>query len=408
LRILRDHDPAAANAGGPLSGVLIVDFTRLIAGPCAGDVLASMGARVIKIESPEGDPMRNARSRGVERAATAPSFAAYNVLKESVILDLKDSMDRDFALDLCASADAVMASFRPGVMDRLGLGPRVMRERNPRLVIASLSAFGESGPDRDRGGVDIVLQAETGLMSVTGEAGGGPLKVGTPIVDVTSGYVLALGVVGALLGRERGSGTTEDVEVSMLDVGLHMQAQPIAEFLATGTEPDRVGNCAPYAAPADVYRASDGLLVLSAHLPAHWERLCRLLGSEAWIDDARFRHVGDRVTNRQELNAEIEAVIRQRTVADWVKLFTEAGLTAGQIRSYSDIEQSAHVAARNSIVEAVNVDDTPLRVVRSPLRFAHWDDRVLPRKVPGAGEATAKIAAEFGRMHASADEERGR
>ncbi|GAA2709705.1 hypothetical protein GCM10010429_24530 [Micromonospora olivasterospora] len=177
---------------------------------------------MIKVEDAAGDPMRNARSRRVAQGLTAPSFAAYNAHKRSVVLNLKDPEGHAAALRLCDGADAVLSSFRPGVLERLGLGADVLRSRNPRLVVARLSAFGESGPDRDRGGVDIVLQAESGLMAITGEADGPPMKAGAPIVDAASGFVLALGVVSALLGRERG-GELRELTVSMLDVAVALQ-----------------------------------------------------------------------------------------------------------------------------------------------------------------------------------------
>ncbi|MEU9886255.1 CoA transferase [Sphaerisporangium sp. NPDC051011] len=371
---------------------MIVDFTRLIAGPCAGDLLAAMGADVIKVEDATGDPMRGARSRRVAPSLTAPSFAAYNVHKRSVALDLKDPEGRSAALRLCDRADAVISSFRPGVMERLGLGARELRARNPRLVVARLSAFGESGPGRDRGGVDIVLQAESGLMSVTGEPDGSPTKVGVPIIDAASAYVLALGVVGALLGRERGTDPGE-VTVSMLDVGLHLQAQPLAEYLESGVEPERAGNRAPYAAPADVFRAADGSLVLSAHLPEHWARLCDLLGRPQWRRDPRFVTVDARVTHREALTAAIEEVLLEHPVEHWLGLFTAAGLTAGRIRTYAEV---AGDGGRGAVLDAEDVDGSPIRLIRSPLRFSGWDDTTLTRRVPRIGEHTTAILVAQG------------
>ncbi|MEU6726385.1 CoA transferase [Nonomuraea wenchangensis] len=370
-------------SAGPLSGLTIVDFTRLIAGPCAGDLLGAMGAEVVKVEDAKGDPMRGARSRRAGQGLTAPSFAAYNVHKSSVVLDLKDPRGRAAALRLCERADAVISAFRPGVMERLGLGARDLRARNPRLVVGRLSAFGETGPERDRGGVDIVLQAESGLMSVTGTPDGPPLKVGVPIIDAASAYVLALGVVGALLGRERGT-DPGDVSVSMLDVGLHLQAQALAEYLESGAEPERAGNSAPYAAPADVFMAADGPLVLSAHLPQHWARLCDLLERPQWHQDQRFSTVDGRVAHREELTALIEEVLAQQPAAHWLGLFAAAGLTAGRIRTYAQVTQ-------DPVVEATDVDGSTLRVIRTPLRFSGWDDTTLSRRIPRTGEHTTTI-----------------
>jgi crotonobetainyl-CoA:carnitine CoA-transferase CaiB-like acyl-CoA transferase len=253
------------------------------------------------------------------------------------------------------------------------------------VVYASLSAFSSTGTMAKRGGVDIVMQAESGLMSVTGEAGAGPLKVGVPIVDAAAGYILALGIVAALVGRER-SGVGEELTVSMLDVGVHMQAQTIAEFLASGAVPVRVGNCAPYASPADVYPTAKGDLVLSAHLPEHWRRLCQLLEVPALFDDPRFVDTEHRVAHRGELTVALTEALKTRTANEWVQLLSAEGLTAGEIRSYEEVISSAEVVDQGTIVRAANVDDSDILVVRAPLRFGTWDDRSLRRKVPRLDE----------------------
>jgi crotonobetainyl-CoA:carnitine CoA-transferase CaiB-like acyl-CoA transferase len=369
----------------PLDGITVIDFTRLIAGPCATDLLASLGARVVKVESEGGDPMRFMRSRDAGAGPSSPTFNAYNTLKESIVLDLKDEADRKVALALCQRADAVVETFRPGVMDRLGLGAEAIRKINPNVVYASLSAFASGGSMASRGGVDIVMQAESGLMSVTGEADGYPMKVGVPIVDAAAGYVLALGIVASLLGRER-HGAGDDVTVSMMDVGIHVQAQTMAEFLASGQVPVRVGNCAPYAAPADVYATAKGELVLSAHLPEHWRRLCQLLEVPTMFDDPRFVDTEHRVENRSELNRLLTTALEKRTASEWVRILSAEGLTAGEIRDYEEVVTSSEVIEQQSIVDGLNIDESSLRVVRSPLRFTNWSDQLLVRKVPRLNE----------------------
>ncbi|HWD96033.1 MAG TPA: CoA transferase [Acidimicrobiales bacterium] len=376
----------------PLEGIIVIDFTRLIAGPSATDLLASLGARVIKVESVGGDPMRYMRSKEGGSGPSSPTFNAYNTLKQSIVLDLKDESDREVALALSARADVVVETFRPGVMERLGLGPSAIRALNPGVVYASLSAFSASGSMATRGGVDIVMQAESGLMSVTGEMGGGPLKVGVPIVDAAAGYALALGIVAALVGRAR-TGEGDDVTVSMLDVGVHLQAQTMAEFLATGTAPVRVGNCAPYAAPADVYPTAKGDLVLSAHLPEHWRRLCRLLDAPALFDDPRFIDTEHRVAHRDELSQVLTEALSTRTAGEWVELLSAEGLTAGEIRSYADVMASSDVVEHETIAAAANVDNSSLTVVRSPLRFRGWSDQTLTRKVPRLDEHGVEVRA---------------
>ncbi|MER7274540.1 CoA transferase [Dactylosporangium sp. NPDC000244] len=379
---------------GPLAGILVVDFTRLIAGPCATDLLAALGARVIKIESAGGDPMRLTRSAGTGSLSASPTFVAYNSLKESIVLDLKHGPDRELALNMCTRADVVIESFRPGVMDRLGLGSDAIRTRNPDVIYASLSAFGNVEPLASRGGVDIVLQAECGLMSVTGEAGRDPLKVGVPIVDSAAAYVVAFGVVSALLNRVR-HGVCDDVVVSMFDVGLHAQAQAFSEFLTSGNQPPRTGNRVPYAAPAEVYPTAEGMLVLSAHIREHWPRLCSLLGRPDLVADPRFIDVQKRVDNRAALSEQLVAALAGRTAAEWVEILGRAGLTVGRIRSYEDVLGGPEVAAGQSVVAGVNADGAPVRLVRSPVRFRRWSDAGLARRVRALDADGPGLRQEF-------------
>lgn len=385
------QDPAT----GPLSGMLVVDFTRLIAGPCATEMLAALGARVIKIESADGDPMRRTRSTGTGSLAASPTFAAYNSLKESLVLDLKNQVDHEIAAEMCARADVVVDSFRPGVMNKLGLGPGAVKARNPQAIYASLSAFGTSEPSAFRGGVDIVLQAECGLMSVTGEAGRDPVKVGVPVVDSAAAYVMAFGIVSALLNRHR-HGISDDVEVSMFDVGLHVQAQAFSEFLASGRQPPRTGNKVPYSAPAEIYPTGDGVLVLSGHIPEHWSRLCSLVGRPDLEADPRFADVQRRVDNREALNAELATALADHTAAEWVEILGKAGLTVGQIRSYDDVLAGPEVAAGETIIEGENVDGSPVRLLRPPMRFRRWSDAGLSRQVQSLDADGPRLRKEFG------------
>jgi crotonobetainyl-CoA:carnitine CoA-transferase CaiB-like acyl-CoA transferase len=393
---------AQESVEGPLTGILVVDFTRLIAGPSATDLLAALGARVIKIESAGGDPMRLARSAGTGSAAASPTFVAYNSLKESIVLDLKEDDDHDIALRMCARADVIVESFRPGVMHRLGLGPDVIRESNPHVIYASLSAFGDVEPMASRGGVDLVLQAECGLMSVTGEPGREPLKVGVPIVDAAAAYVLAFGVVSALLHRCR-HGVSDDVAVSMFDVGLHAQAQAFSEFLMSGVEPPRTGNRVPYAAPAEMYPTGDGMLVLSAHIREHWPRLCSLLGRPDLAADPRFIDVQKRVENREALNIELSEALAAHTAAEWVDILSGAGLTVGRIRTYDEVLYGPEVAAGESLVHGENINGSQFRILRPPLRFRSWSDAELPRRVRRLDADGPNLRKEFGAARALTD-----
>jgi crotonobetainyl-CoA:carnitine CoA-transferase CaiB-like acyl-CoA transferase len=295
---------------------------------------------------------------------------------------------------MCARADVVIESFRPGVMERLGLGADAVRLVNAGVVYASLSAFGRQEPLATRGGVDLVLQAECGLMSVTGEADGEPLKVGVPIVDSAAAYVVAFGVVAALLNRSR-NGISDDVVVSMFDVGLHAQAQAFSEFLASDAQPPRTGNKVPYAAPAEVYPTADGDLVLSAHIREHWPRLCALLDLHELVEDPRFVDVQRRVDNREALNAQLRAAFATRTASEWVAVLSAAGLTVGRIRSYDEVLHGPEVAAGRSVVCGENADGSPVRLLRSPVRFREWSDADLDRRVPSLDADGPRLREEF-------------
>jgi crotonobetainyl-CoA:carnitine CoA-transferase CaiB-like acyl-CoA transferase len=279
-------------------------------------------------------------------------------------------------------------------MDRLGLGPETIRDSNPDVVYASLSAFGNVEPVASRGGVDLVLQAECGLMSVTGEAGREPVKVGVPIIDSAAAYVVAFGVVSALFSRHR-FGVPDDITVSMFDVGLHAQAQVFSEFLVSGRQPPRTGNKVPYAAPAEVYPTADGMLVLSAHIPEHWPRLCTLVGRPGLVDDPRFADVQKRVDNREALNAELAGALAKHTAEEWVDILGAAGLTVGRIRTYDDVLRGPEVAAGQSIIPGENADGSPVRLVRSPLRFRRWSDAGLPRRVRSLDANGPELRKEF-------------
>jgi crotonobetainyl-CoA:carnitine CoA-transferase CaiB-like acyl-CoA transferase len=231
-------------------------------------------------------------------------------------------------------------------------------------------------------------------MSVTGEAGREPMKVGVPIVDSAAAYVVAFGVVSALLNRCR-NGVCDDVVVSMFDVGLHAQAQAFSEFLLSGAQPPRTGNKVPYAAPAEVYPTADGDLVLSAHIARHWPRLCELLELPDLVADPRFVNVQRRVDNREELNDRLSTAFAKRTAAEWVEILGAAGLTVGRIRSYDDVVRGPEVLAAQSVVSGENADGSPVRLVRSPLRFRNWTDADFARRVPALDADGTRLREEF-------------
>jgi crotonobetainyl-CoA:carnitine CoA-transferase CaiB-like acyl-CoA transferase len=372
----------------PLDGVRVVDFGQFIAAPAAGAALAEMGADVIKIEPVGGE---SARQIGVYGQAMV---RAYNGGKRSLAVDLRTSEGREVARRLVLDADIVLQNLRTGVMEGFGLGPADVRAVNPGVVYGSVSGFGRHGPSRDRPGFDIAAQAESGLMSVTGEAGRDPQRVGVPVVDAAAGHVLAEAVLGAYIGRLR-FGTGRDVEVSLLDVAIHLQSTTWGEYFLTGEVPERKGNGQPTVAPAaDVVPTADGAIVLSAYTPAHFAKLCVLVGRAELADDPRFATNPDRVANRAALLAELAPAFGGLTTRDALDMLVGNGIVAGAINDYAQVTQHPDVLASGTFVEVVD-DGTPYTVVRTPWRDGPHDVGA-PAPAPGVGRDTRAIMAELG------------
>jgi crotonobetainyl-CoA:carnitine CoA-transferase CaiB-like acyl-CoA transferase len=386
----------------PLEGMRVVDFGQLLAGPNAAMILGELGADVVKVEPLRGDPGRELQTASFTGTGTSPSFIAFNRSKRSIALDLKSPAARDAAKRLIADADVVIESFRPGAMDRLGLGSAAALELNPRLVYASVSGFGFVGPESGRRGVDLVVQAESGIMAITGEQDGPPLKVGFTVVDVAAGNVLAQAILAALLQRER-TGRGDVVQVSLLEVALHLQAQPLTEFLATGVVPIRRGNAAPMTAPADMARTADGHIVISAYLDDHWRLLCVSLERADLLEDERFVSKVTRVANRDALLVSLEETLTTRSSQEWLGILQDVGLIVGVVKTYADIVESPQVQANGSVIELEGADGAVVRTVRLPFRFESWEPR-RDQPPPSVGQHSAEILRELGYEQAQIDE----
>lgn len=373
---------STSRAPAPLAGVRVIDLGQYIAGPGAAMTLAELGASVTKIEPLGGDQARHIGLYGESM------IRAYNRGKRSIALDLKSEAGRGVALDLIAEADVVIQNLRPGAVEKLGLGPAEVRSRYPRVIYLSISGFGRTGPSRERPGYDIAAQAESGLMSVTGEPDRLPQKVGVPVVDAAAAQLGAQAVLAALYGRER-SGTGETLEVSLLDTALHLQAATWCEFLAGGPEPTRRGDGQPHNAPAaDVLATRDGHVVVSAYAEDHWRRLCTVLGRDDLADDPRFRTNALRVAHRAELREVLGQCLSRYSSEECVALLSAAQVVAGAVRRYSDVLASADVAASGILVEARGPGGESYRAIGLPFRMGD-----APRPAPGAAPACGADAA---------------
>lgn len=381
----RSARPPAA----PLAGVRVLDFGQYIAGPGAAMVLAELGASVTKVEPLAGDQARHIGRYGESMVR------AYNRGKRSIALDLKSAAGREVALRLIADSDVVIQNLRPGVVDRLGLGPAAVRAAHPRVVYLSISGFGSTGPSSERPGYDIAAQAESGLMSVTGEPDRLPQKVGVPIVDAAAAHLGAQAVLAALFGRER-TGVGETLEVSLLETALHLQAATWCEYLGGAPEPTRIGHGQPHNAPAaEVVATRDGHIVLSAYAEDHWQRFCRAVGREDLADDPRFATNALRVQHRAALREVLQDCLSAYTSEECVALLGRHQIVVGAVRRYRDVLASADLAASGIVVDAAAPDGGHYRALGLPYRLGDAP-RPAPAAAPECGADGAAVLVEAG------------
>lgn len=378
-----------STASGPLKGLRIVDFTRVLSGPFCTALLADLGAEVIKVEPPHGDDYR---AIGPMRNGQSALFNVMNRNKHSVVLDLKLPEAQALARDLCAQADVVVENFRPGVAEKLGIGYADVQALNPRVVYASISGFGQTGPSANQPAYDIVLQAMSGLMEATGSPDGPPTLVGEAVSDVVSGLFASWGVLAALLGRER-TGLGTHVDVAMLDATLAFTATSVSRFLFTGVNPVRVGNRHPLSAPFGVYAAADGHYVLAVLNNKLFAQLCAVVGQPELAADPRFGSDEQRSLNEPALCAAIEAWSGVLTVDQVVAQLEAAAIPVAPIWNVEQALNSPQYTHRG-VLQAVDDPQLPgLRLPSQPLQFSAFE-RTQVMRAPRLGEHTDVTMAQ--------------
>ena len=311
-----------------LDGIRILDLTRMLAGPYATMILADLGAEVVKVEPPDGDEIRRMGPPFVR--GESAYFLAVNRNKKSVALDLRDPRGRDALLRLATHCDAMIDNFRPGVLDRLGLGVEVLRAANPRLVLCSITSFGEDGPMRDLPAFDLVVQAWSGAMSVTGEQGRPPARMGIPLGDLAGGIYAAVAVCAALLRRER-TGIAERVDLSLLDCLTAMHTYAAQYYFADGRVPGRQGSAHMSCVPYGAFEVEDGWIVVGVFTERFWEAFCRAVERPEWAADPRWTTNERRVKNRDVLEALIRETLLARPAAAWLARLHAEGIPAAPI-----------------------------------------------------------------------------
>lgn len=382
------NGPDDNRGNGVLAGLRVIDFGQFIAAPSAGQILADLGADVIKVEPPGGDASRRS---GWQADNCGPMFSAYNRGKRSIVLDLRRAEDRDAAARLIGNADVLLQNARPGVMEKYGLGAAELCARHPRLVYGSVSGFGHVGAAALRPGLDIAAQAESGMMSMNGDAHADPTRIGFTVVDVLAGRTLATGILAALV-RRGVSGQGAHVTVSLIDVAADALSQQWAEHQLLDASPSRCGNGQATVAPAaDVIDTADGQVVISAYLQDHFARLCACLGRPALANDPRFHDNAARVANRAALRQALAEALSGHTSEAATAMLTDAGVVCGVVRDLGNAMTHAQATMADRVVDVASPGDRTLRMPALPLSI----DQSRPRDLalPELGEHTAEILA---------------
>lgn len=376
----------------PLKNIRVLDLTRVLAGPYCTMILADLGAEVVKIERPEvGDDARHFGP--VLPSGLSGYFASINRGKKSVVLDLKADADRATFLRLVERADVLVENFRPGTMATLGLSTETLKTVNPRLVVASLSGFGQTGIDTQRPAYDIVVQALSGLMSITGSGPGDAVRVGTSISDILTGMFGAIAVLAALRHRDRtGEGCTADL--AMLDCAVAALENAVSRFAVTGTVPEPLGTRHPSITPFQAFPAADGPIVVAAGNNMLWRKLCEVLDAPEFIDDPRFVTNGARTENHAEMDACLNPLFAKRTRAEWYERLAAAGVPTAPIRDVGEVMADPHLHKRGMFHEMTDRAGDTFLTAGSPLRL-NGHPPPMSTACPELGEQNEMVLQEW-------------
>ena len=378
---------------GPLAGVRVLELAQIMAGPTCGMLLADLGADVIKVERlPGGDDTRSYSRPSVNGESAA--FMAMNRNKRGVALNLKLPAARDALKRMARQADVLTENYREGALHKLGLGYPALRTENPALIYCSISGYGRSGPYADKGGFDLIAQGMSGLMSITGEPGGAPVKSGSPVCDINAGILAALGVVSAYVHRLK-TGEGQLVDTSLFEAGIHQTFWQSAIYFATGAAPGPSGSAHILSAPYQAFRAADGWLNIGGANQANWERVARVLGAPEWIEDARFRSNADRMRNLEALTALMSERLRTRCAGEWIAALEAEGVPCGPINTIAAMAADPQTAAREMVVALQHPVAGATRALGLPIKLSATPGGVT-RPAPTFGQHTREVLGEFG------------
>ncbi|GEN33926.1 MULTISPECIES: CaiB/BaiF CoA transferase family protein [Aneurinibacillus] len=378
---------------GALEGIKVIDLTRVLAGPYCTMILGDLGADVIKIEAPGGSD----ETRGwgpPEIGGESAYYLCANRNKRAMTLNLKNPKARDILREMIKDADVVINNFKTGTMERWGLGYDTVSELNPRLIYASISGFGQTGPYKDIPGYDYIVQAMGGMMSITGSEETGPMKVGVAIADVATGLYAAIGILAALRERDR-SGTGQMIDLALFDSQISLLVNVASNYLVSGKVPKRYGNQHPNIVPYQTFAAADMKMVVAVGNDQQFRKLCALLGREEWSQDPRFSTNSMRLANRDEICGLLQEEFKRRPAAEWLSELTKAGIPNAPIYDMKQLFQDPQVEARGMKVDVPHPTAGSVPMVGSPLKLSRTPVSVRHHP-PLAGEHTKEILLEYG------------
>ncbi|MDA9975583.1 CoA transferase [Alphaproteobacteria bacterium] len=378
---------------GPLSGITVIDLSRILAGPYCTMMLAEMGARVIKVETPgRGD---DARHYGPFVNGKSAYFQSVNRGKESIALNLKEDGDREIFGRLLETADVMVENFRPGAMDKLGFGWEALHAKYPKLIYAAASGFGHSGPEMYRPAYDMVVQGMGGIMSVTGHPGTPPTRIGMSIGDIGSGLYATIGIQGALFHRQL-TGEATKVDIGMFDCQVALLENAVMRYFTSGTAPGPLGARHPSIAPFEAFETADGYIIISAGNDSLFAKMSEGLGKPEWATDPRYITNDLRSQNVDAIKDEMELVLRTNTTAHWIKVMDKVGVPCGPINNVAQSADHPQTLARNMIVNVEDPVSGPMRVVGNPVKISAFNDPTTREPAPNLDQDRDAILAELG------------
>lgn len=374
-----------------LQGMKVLDLTRVLAGPYASMVLADLGAEVLKVELPtKGD---ESRGFGPFQNGESAYFTSVNRGKKSVTVDLRTAAGCDLAKRLTRECDVLLENFRPGSMARFGLDYESLRQENPRLVYASISGFGQTGPYAQRPAYDVIIQAMGGISSITGEPGGAPVRVGSSVADLSSALFGVIGILAAW-GRAKETGQGQQVDISMLDCQVALLENAVARYYVNGEVPQPLGSRHPTITPFQYFAATDGYIVIAAGNDGLWRKLCQALALDDLADDERFADNAARTQNHGEMEPLLAAAFTERSVEAWCEVLGAAGIPCGPIHDVGQVCNDAQVAARQMIIELEHPVAGRQKMPNTPLKFSQTPI-ALEEPAPLLGQHTEQVLGEW-------------